>query len=634
MKCIKDFKATLVVVLLVMLFLSPGVVQAAPYPPDSLTASYQAAATYINNQTTPTGYCVVFGAGEGRLAYELSLLDANRRFLGIEDTSASVDSGRTKLGGEGLYGYDIRLHDGSLTSGPYADYAGALILCDTVIAEGSLPGSAAEMFRLVRPAGGVAIIGQPTGCPNAMSQSALESWLDAASLSYTITNNASGIWARIDRGALTGAGDWDHMWGTIGNTACSEDTLTGNTGNIQWWGEPGPRYLINRHDRPMAPLVKAGRLIVPGIDDVYCVDAYNGAVLWTLSNTGWGRMAMVRDAGCIALADDYAYIANDDDCKKVDMDTGSVAATYTVPTSGRDWGYVGVTGNYLLGSEMIDGASVNSSELSSSTAAAYSYYGNQEVTTSKQVFCYNRNTGSEIWTYDNSSVIANPTICAGDGYVYFIESRNSAAVNDSDGRVSLGSAFLSGNNEYIVKLDITDGSVEWAVQRNIDGPHVLYLSYKSSVLVAVGCSGDPTAIYNTYAYDASDCSLKWSDSIDGGQTINGDHGEQDKHPMIIGNVVQTRWGGYNLTTGASAGVSLSPGNCADFSASANYVYMRWGYLWAVDASTGTEYVVSKETRPGCYISIIPAGGLTILPPYSTGCVCGPYTLQTTAAWRP
>jgi hypothetical protein len=560
----------------------------------------------------------------------LSLLDTNRRFVGIEDASASVDSGRTKLEGEGLYGRNIALHNGSLTAGPYADYVGALILCDTVIAEGSLPGSASEMFRLIRPAGGVAIIGQPPNCPNAMSQSALESWLGG--LSYSITNDSNGIWARIDRAALTGAGDWDHMHGNIGNTGCSEDTLSGNSGNVQWWGEPGPRFLINRHDRPMASLVKAGRLIVPGINDVYCLDAYNGAVLWTLSNTGWGRMAMVRDAGCIALADDYAYIANDDDCRKVDMDTGNVAATYPVPTSGRDWGYVGVTGNYLIGSEMINGASINSSELQWATYAN-SYFGFQDVTTSKQVFCYNRNTGSEIWTYDNSAngVVVNPTICAGDGYVYFVEFISTDAKNDSDGRVSIDDHW---DKAKITKVDITNGNVVWSHDRDLPAAHVLYMMYKDSKLVVACTNGASTAIYNTLVYDVSDCSLDWSKNVNSGQSVGGDHGEQDKTAMIIGSVIYNKWASYDLSNGNSAGRTWATSNCADYSSSANYIYTRNGTLaYAYGKTSGGNYMCT-EMRTGCYISIIPAGGLTILPPYSTGCTCGTFTLQTTVAWRP
>ncbi len=628
MKCIKDFKATLVVVLLVMLFLSPGVVQAAPYPPDSLTASYQAAAAYIDSQTTPTGYCVVFGAGEGRLAYELSLLDTGRRFVGIEDASASVDSGRTKLDGEGLYGRNISLHNDSLSASSHIDYTGAMILCDSVIAEGSLPGSAAEMFRLIRPDGGVAIIGQPTGCPNAMSQSALESWLGG--ISYTITNDSSGIWARIDRGALTGAGDWDHMWGNIGNTGCSEDTISGNSGLIQWWGAPGPRYMVDRHNRPMASLVKGGRLVIPGIDDVYCVDAYNGALLWTLANTGATRMAILKDAGNIALADDYAYIANGNGCRKVDMDTGSIDDTFTV--TGRDWGYVGVTGDYLIGSEQINNASILSSQLDNSTWVN-SYFGFSDVVTSKELFCINRNTGASIWTYDNSAngVIVNPTICAGDGYVYFVEFISTEAKNDNDGRVSIDSHW---NQSKITKLDITNGNVVWSHQRDTHGAHIIYLMYKDSKLVLTSANGGVTANYNTFVYNVSDCSLIWSDMVDSGQGIGGSHGEQDKHSMIIGNVVYNKWASYNLSTGGNGGRTWATSNCADYSSSANYIYTRNGGQAYVYGTGSGGNALCEDMRTGCYISIIPAGGLTFLPPYATGCTCGPYALLTTVAWRP
>ena len=640
MVCIKDVRTTFAMAVAVMLFLSSGVAEGVPYPPDSLSSSYQAAASYISTQSgVSNGYCVVFGAGEGRLAYELSLLETDVRFIGIEDSSAQVDSGRIALHSEGLYGHNIRLHNNSLTAVDYRDYAGALVICDSVIADGTLPGSASEMFRMVRPAGGIAIIGQPAGCPSPMSQSSLESWLDAASLTYTITNNASGIWARIDRGALAGAGDWDHAWANIGNTGCSEDTISGNSGLVQWWGEPGPRLLINRHDRPMMSLINNGRMIVPGIDDIQCVDAYNGAVLWTLSNPGENRMAILRDAGCIALADDYAYIVNNNGFKKVDMDTGSVAATYTVATGGRDWGYIGITGNYLIGSEQINGASINSSELTRNTWSL-SYLGYQEAVTSKKLFCKDRNTGATIWTYDNSAngVIVNPTICAGDGYVYFVEFVSTSAKNDSDGRVSINDHW---NQSWITKLDITNGNVVWSHQRDTSAAHILHLMYKDSKLVLLSCNGTSGAVYNTFAYNSADCSLIWSKSVNSGQSIGGSHGEQDKHAMIIGNVVYHKWGSFNLDTGASAGRTWSSTSCADASASANYIYTRGGGATLLsgtaivyDKNGGSAGDMCNDMRTGCYISIIPAGGLTILPPYSAGCTCGPYTMQTTVAWRP
>jgi hypothetical protein len=39
------------------------------------------------------------------------------------------------------------------------------------------------------------------------------------------------------------------------------------------------------------------------------------------------------------------------------------------------------------------------------------------------------------------------------------------------------------------------------------------------------------------------------------------------------------------------------------------------------------------TRPGCWINIIPAGGLVIVPEGSSGCTCG-YPLQMSLALVP
>ncbi len=39
------------------------------------------------------------------------------------------------------------------------------------------------------------------------------------------------------------------------------------------------------------------------------------------------------------------------------------------------------------------------------------------------------------------------------------------------------------------------------------------------------------------------------------------------------------------------------------------------------------------TRPGCWINIIPAGGLVLIPEASSGCTCG-FSLQTSIAYIP
>jgi hypothetical protein len=39
------------------------------------------------------------------------------------------------------------------------------------------------------------------------------------------------------------------------------------------------------------------------------------------------------------------------------------------------------------------------------------------------------------------------------------------------------------------------------------------------------------------------------------------------------------------------------------------------------------------SRPGCWINMIPAGGLVLIPEASSGCTCG-FSLQTSVAYIP
>jgi hypothetical protein len=43
--------------------------------------------------------------------------------------------------------------------------------------------------------------------------------------------------------------------------------------------------------------------------------------------------------------------------------------------------------------------------------------------------------------------------------------------------------------------------------------------------------------------------------------------------------------------------------------------------------------LTDVTRPGCWINIIPAGGLVLIPEASSGCTCG-FSIQTSMAFIP
>ena len=52
-----------------------------------------------------------------------------------------------------------------------------------------------------------------------------------------------------------------------------------------------------------------------------------------------------------------------------------------------------------------------------------------------------------------------------------------------------------------------------------------------------------------------------------------------------------------------------------------------------DLATGKNSKVTKVSRPGCWINIIPAGGLLLIPEASSGCTCD-FPIQSSMALIP
>ena len=625
--------------LIVLTLLTRLSAQAAdsPYADDPLTPVYRAAAEHILAETgTARGNCIVFGAGTGRLAWELRT-SGRFRVLGVEEDANHVMTGRQALHEADVYGDQITLHHGVLTNLRYRDYAAAVVVSDTIIAEGRCPGAAAEMFRMVRPDGGIALIGQPVGCPNPLPRKDLESWLRDGGLSCQVTEDTRGVWARIERPPLPGAGEWTHNLADIGNTACSGDTRTSDRVVPLWFGEPGPAAMTDRHWRPHSPLYKHGRLFVAGNDRIICSDAYNGARLWDLSVPNCSRIAMMRDAGFLALASDFLYVAVEGRCLKVDVATGQVKSTLTVPTKGREWGYIATVDDALFGSTQVPGASYIAARTARGAVGNQLGRGNERmVVASTALFCLDRHTGQLRWTYDGGSAIANAAICIDEQSVYFIESTAPAAAGDSDGRVPLAT-FTEGSGEHITCLDRDTGRVVWRHQCDLLFRHVMHLSCAQGVVLAGGCrSHERDFWYHLRAYRATDGSPLWERDVPSGfGTKDTDHGKQDKHAMIIGNTVYLKQGNFDLTKGTPLGYRFPTSSCAECSSSLKHIFSRNGGCPTAFALNGKGKGVTlcSAMRPGCYISIIPAGGIVVLPALSAGCTCG-YTLQTSIGWLP
>jgi outer membrane protein assembly factor BamB len=607
---------------------------------ETLAASFAQVARDIADRTgIKKGYCLILGCGRGQLACELARL-TSLKIIAVDEDAGNVAAVRQAVDKAGLSG-QIVVHRASLAKLPYAGYLANLIVSEQTLLTGKLPPSASEVFRVLRPCGGVAYLGQPPQMlsqQNALSEPDIKRWLSGLPQQECQVSTENGLWLVIRRGPLTGSGQWTHQYAEPGNTACSMDSLVRPPLTVQWFGEPGPRELIDRHHRNVAPLYNDGRLFVPGDQVVFAVDAYNGTALWQVRVPGSRRLGVFLDNSNLAVDDEYLYLVARDKCHSFDVQTGSPRLVYTLPQlsidTPREWGYLACTGELLLGSACKKGASYTETSREADNAL---WYKNMKLVSSDYLFALQGKTGKQLWTYKDS-LIVNTTITVGGGRVYFVETDSPPALADGLGRMPLKTMFEAGQ-QRLVALDMLTGRVLYKKKLDVSYfEEVVYLNYAKGILVLSGSREvGQTVHYHVQAFAAESGQPGWQADHDSGLPSDGGHGEYNRHPTIVDETVYTWPYAFELKSGRRIEdwrFSRQGHGCGGISASASCLFWRGGNPWMYDlAPGGGPMPVNKVTRPGCWINIIPAGGLVLIPEASSGCTCG-FALQTSIAYVP
>ena len=602
-----------------------------PYPKDNLTSVYQSAAKKIvNNIDFSKGYCFVLDCGIGRLAYELAKL-SDMQIIGIEKDPEKAAEARKLLMKTGMYGKRITIHNIKEDKLPYSDYCANLIVSDKMVVTGKTPEMAvSEIGRLLRPCGGMAIMGPAENKGLKKWGSVLPNW--------HVTRQGKSSLGIASRDKLKGTGEWTHTYADPGNTACSGDTLVGGPTEIQWFGRPGPRTMIDRHHRNVPPLYKNGRVFIPGDCIVYAVDAYNGTIQWQKEIPNSRRLGVFLDSSNMVVDDKNLYIAVEDKCHGLDVKTGLSDFTYKMPqlitNQKRQWGYLAYVGDTLFGSACKPKASYTTQ----SKETDWSLYGQtMKTVTSDYLFGMQRDSGQLLWKY-KEGLIVNSTITVGDGKIFFIESTSPKALTDESGRMLIKKIF-DGGKQYLVALDQNTGVVEY--KKEIDTSKIkqpVYLNYSDGVVLFSGSNRvDNSVIYYYYSFSSDSGEIIWQKSHDTSLPTDGGHGEYNRHPTIVGNTVYAWPFAYELQTGKQIEgwkFDRQGHGCGGITASATCLFWRGFQPWMYDTSpNGEHYKLTHVTRPGCWINIIPAGGMILIPESSSGCTC-PYSIQTSIAFRP
>ncbi|MBI5818961.1 MAG: PQQ-binding-like beta-propeller repeat protein [Verrucomicrobia bacterium] len=607
----------------------------SPYRQDKLSAAYVAAAKHIIQESgVKRGFCLVLGCETGRLALELAKR-TELKIIGIEPDARKVAAARKALDAAGLYGARVTVDQGTLDHLPYASYFANLIVSDTALLGRLNDCSAKEILRVLKPCGGVVMLGQPVeikGDLPIVTPAGLRAWFAGAGAPGAQVTETGGVWAMLKRGPLPGAGSWTHEYANAANTTCGDDKLVKCPLGLLWFGDPGPLQTVSRHRRAASPLSVNGVMLVEGEHAVSAYDAYNGLKLWERNIPNVVRTGVSNESSNLAADESSFYVATTNKCLRLNAATGAVMATYSMPVSSdgvaRNWCHVAVTDGLLIGT------------------------GSKTSAVSDIMFACDTATGRIRWTYGGS--IQNTTISIAEGRVFFTDGSPAvvpAAKPRGKSAIRTVKAPKPSPLRTVTALDLVTGRAVWRKQMDltgcVGGTHwgTLGSMVHDGVLVFFGVYTDGHFWKEFFAnqFDqrrvvalaAGDGSQLWAKNI-----------AYRVRPLIIGDTFHAEPWAFDLKTGeqrtrvnpitgrTEPWQFARPGHhCGTPAACNNVMFFRSFYLGFYDLIGDFGTTTFGGQRPGCWINFIAANGLVMMPEASSGCMC-PFPNVSTVVFAP
>ena len=612
---------------------------------------YRAAAQRMIDETKITkGYCLVLDSHARQLAYELARI-TDLQVIALEDDRDRLRDARARLRAAGLLGVRVAVEPWDIAMLP--PYFANLIVCD---ARSNAGAPHESLQRVLRPGGGTIVACHP--------------------------DREKGLaWRTFRRPQLAGVGSWTQQYGNPQNTACSSDELARGPLGVLWFGEPGPLSMVERHAKAQSPLAMDGRLFVQGEEVIMAVDAYNGTLLWERRIPGAVRARADVDGGNLALEKNGLYVTAYDQCLRLDPATGATVRQYGLPaTGGRShrWGCVSIERNILLGvrAEPLKqpyGAQLTARHAHPSDATLWAYKRSNakwypmanypawenysaakgsvtdRMMVGDMVFACDPETGKTRWSHSGGR-IANLTVSMGEGKVFFADSavseeQRQRTLDERRAMIEAGrygetaqmkavDAYEPSDVRRAVALDAQTGEKLWERPLDFTGccGDAMGSAYQDGVLLFFGCVGNHDAYRfrerqleyrRIVALSAATGELLWSHPLN-----------YRTRPVVLGDRIIIEPRACDLHTGAilmrtdpvtgkeTPWEFLRPGHtCAITSASAHALFYRSSSTAVYDLDRDAGVAMFGGIRPGCWINMIPASGVVLVPEASVGCTC-------------
>jgi len=585
----------------------------SPYPEDETAALYRRLARRIVDETKITkGWCLDYGAGEGRLALELAKL-TELKIVCVEPDEAKARRAREAIHKSGLYGNRIVVDRVPLSKLPYPDYFANLVVAGDLLTGGLRGRSAREMLRCLRPYGGRCVLGRPAGARERVTfnDATFAEWFRAGNMKGFRRMQGEGLLYTFTRGALAGAAFWTHQNGNPGRTNSTPDKLVKPPLEMLWFGPPGPARMIDRHKYPSQQVSSHGRLYIAGKDSITCVDAYNGTELWVTKEAGGGRDFGPKKGSPIVADETTLWVARGRHCLELEGETGAVRARHELPGGDGVWGYIASVGRVLLGTEVES---------------------LKKIRENRRLFALDKKSGRLLWDHKPDGAIELSQIVAGEGKVIFVDGTAYSKRKEIQHRGGDRSQL----KYKLIALDLGTGKVLWTNKDVGYGGE-----YCLSEGLVIKNRSYPTGGRLT-AFSADTGKVVWSASA------KYDFGPRlvTAIPALVSSGRIFMWGAhFDLKTGKhlmrTHPISLQKepwdfrwhSGCGTMNASASTLFARSGALGIYDFIDDAGVANYGGAKPGCTNSFYPSGGLLLCPETSSGCTCT-YSFQTSYALKP
>lgn len=551
--------------------------------------------------------------------------------IGLDPEVRRVTAVREHYYKAGLYGTRVQAHVlNSSVRVPVAGNSMNRIVWNAAAPDAVPPVPAVDVCRLLAP-GGEAVL--TTGGSGA--KTVLDTWATARPVSgCTIQWEEQGgrVRLRLVKDALPGSGSWTHQYGDLGNTANSGERLAGATAAedflVQWVGRPGADFGIDRNPRMPAPLAAAGRLFHQGMNRIIALDAANGTVLWHLEAPDLRRVNIPRDAANWCTDDEHLFVVVKDRAWVLDHATGERMRTLPLPgvfATSHEWGYVAQDGELLIGS-----AVARDAPYTAYWSGAMWYDKTDENATAKvcsdALFAYGKQDGRGRWMYRRGKII-NTTICGAGGRLHFVECRHPDVVALTEGRIQSPQLW---EQQVRVTLDLATGEIlhEQPIDTE-DGRVVFFGACTPETMLLVASH---TKQYHLYAYDTATGDLRWQQSH---AWPGSDHSGHMQHPVLLDDVVYLQPWGYRLADGERLPDRMGAREgCHTYVGGGDALIYR-GTARRLAVWNRTTGAISSwmNLRPSCWISVIPAEGMLLVPEGGGGCSCGNW-METSLVFTP